>query len=115
LKEEVRMTNTTTEVPVLRFYNDFPYEWEALPEAAKSELGDFLGALQRDCCSPGFLDSCERHDDYYAYYLATGYCVVWKLQLSSAGVQRVFTRPEKICVLAVDPPYNGSAQIFNRA
>lgn len=110
------MANITTEVPVLRFYNDFPDEWDTLPEAAKAELGDFLGTLQRDCCSPDFLKNCDRHGNYYAYYLATGYCVVWKLQLNSAIVQTMFTRPEKIYVLAVDPPdAMEGAQVFNRA
>jgi len=90
-------------VATLRFYPDFPSEWEEFSSEIKGELGEFLERLQKAPLDPDLLAECSVHEPYYAYELSAPAVVYWKLEYTSGLMSVIFsTGVEKICILAVE-------------
>ena len=104
LRNEKVTVELTSQLPTLRFYREFPEEWETFPPQLRSELGKFLEALQRNPYDPELLKECETHGHYFACRITEGYAVYWKLEFDSRAPITISTWPKKICVLAVSSP-----------
>jgi hypothetical protein len=87
-------------VPTLILYHDFPEQWDHFPQEVKRELGEFLERLQRGPCSPDLLEVVtQREESYYAYRLAAGGVLYWKLECDAVSIS---TDVDRICILAVE-------------
>jgi hypothetical protein len=93
---------TSDGIATLRFYPDFPDEWEEFSPEMQQELGEFLERLQRGPLHPDLLAECTVHEPYYAYQLASMAVVYWKLEYRSGFWSVISTGVEKICILAVE-------------
>jgi hypothetical protein len=96
-------TESAQHVPVLRFYREFPDEWDSLPQATRAALSDFLGQLQQNPMSPELIGNTERHGEYFAHTLPDGHSVIWKLEMPSAPLSSILTLPKRIWILAIVP------------
>ncbi len=90
-------------IPILRFYEEFPNDWEALSQATRQGVADFLERLQKNPFDPEIMRRTMTHQDFYAYRLPDGYVIYWKLELErSLSVPRT---PERIWILALEPGF----------
>ncbi len=91
-------------VPTLKFYLDFPNEWENFSPEIREELGEFLERLQGlGPLNPDLLGECDVYEPYYACQLVqTGAVVYWKLEYRSGLMSLISTTVEKIVILAIE-------------
>ncbi|HKV77597.1 MAG TPA: hypothetical protein VJP02_05640 [Candidatus Sulfotelmatobacter sp.] len=93
---------TSDGIATLRFYPDFPNEWEGFSPDTRQELGEFLERLQKGPLDPDLLAECTVHEPYYAFELPAMAVVYWKLEYRSGFWSVVSTVVEKIVVLAIE-------------
>jgi len=87
--------------PILRFYADFPDEWEGFTEEMKAKLGDFLERLQANPYDGRIIENSEKHGQYYGSRVGP-LRVYWKVEPKKGEPTSLLAPPGSINILAVE-------------
>lgn len=74
-----------SKLPTLSVHESVADCWSELPVDVRSELGDFLRALQRNPYDPDLLARSELSNDRYGCRFYEEYVIFWKLKLKSSS------------------------------
>ncbi len=97
------MTQTEDNLlPTLKFYADFPEDWDRFDDKVRKDISGFLKHLQSDPFDPRITEMSEKNGGYYATRIGP-VVVYWKLARREDSIESVLAPPDAIYVLAVHP------------
>ena len=95
------MTQTESNLlPTLKFYADFPEDWDRFDEKVRKDISGFLKHVQSDPFDPRITGMSEKNGGYYATRIGP-VVVYWKLARREDSIESVLAPPDAIYVLAV--------------
>ena len=89
-------------LPTLKFYTDFPEDWDRFDDKVRKDISGFLKHIQTQPFDPRITEMSEKNGGYYATRIGP-VVVYWKLARREDSIESVLAPPDAIYVLAVHP------------